>query len=65
MSLDPAREALLRIATEMQIPTDMDPHSIATTVIRRVQRIDAQTTRLTLSLQEANRRLELLGESAT
>lgn len=60
---DPAREALHRIATEMNIPIDMPPQVIATTVIKRLQRIDAQTTLLTNSIQEANRRLELLGES--
>lgn len=64
MSVDPAREALHRIAREMGIATALDPQVIATTVIKRVQNIDAQTIRLTNDLTKANQRLELLEGSA-
>ncbi|MEK7392399.1 MAG: hypothetical protein AAB214_07510 [Fibrobacterota bacterium] len=60
MSVDTAREALHRIAREMDIATAMDPQVIATTVIKRVQSMDVQAIRLTNDLTKANQRLELL-----
>jgi len=60
MSIDIAREALHRIAREMEIATALDPQVIATTIIQRVQRIDAQTKQLTTDVVKANRRLETL-----
>ena len=59
---DTSRDALHRIARELDIPTSIAPCHIATQVIKRTQHDSELVTRLQKALETANARLEILGD---
>lgn len=63
MSADPARFALLRVARECGLDPYRHPDRLATGIIRRMQHQSELITRYEKAIADANKRLEIVGES--